>query len=86
MQENDEMFKLHALSVDALSKIWRLMNWVITGRERSRRHRMKDVSFDIQSLADQLYCFWSIIPEDPEPEKMYFSENPVLDLLKEGIE
>lgn len=85
LQETDEMFKQHALSVDALTKIRRLMNRIITGRERSGRHLTKDASFDIQSLADQLYRSQSIIPEGLEPGKIYFSENPVPDLLKEGI-
>lgn len=56
LQETDEMFKLHALSVDALTKIRVGMNKVIIGRERSGRHPTKDASFDILSLADQLYC------------------------------
>lgn len=33
LQETDEMFKLHALSVDALAKVRRVMNKVIIGRE-----------------------------------------------------
>lgn len=86
LQETDEMFKMHALSVDTLSKIRRLMNRVITRRERSGRHPTKDASFDIQSMADQLYRSQSIIPEGSEPGKIYYSENPVPDLLKEGIE
>lgn len=79
------MFKQHALSVDALMKIRRLMNRVIIGKERGGKHPIKDVVFDIQSLADQLYSSWSIIPKGPEPEKIHFSENLVPDLLKKGI-
>ena len=55
LQETDNMFKLHALSVNALSKVRQVMNKVIIRRERSGRHPTKDASFDIQSLADQLY-------------------------------
>lgn len=55
------------------------------GRQCSGRYPLKDASFDIQSLADQLYRSRSTIPDGPEPEKIYFSENPVSDLLKEGI-
>lgn len=32
MQETDEMFKLHALTVDALSKVRRVMNKVIIAK------------------------------------------------------
>lgn len=79
------MFQLHALSVDAFAKVRRLMNRIIIGRERSGRHPTKDASFDIQSLADQLYRSRSTTPDRPESGKIYFSENPVLDLLDEGI-
>lgn len=84
LQETDEMFKLHALIVDTLSKVKRVMNKVIIGRERAGRHPTKDASFDILSLADQLYRSRSTFPEGPEPEKIYFSENPAPDLLFEG--
>lgn len=47
LQETDEMFKLYALSVDALAKIRKVMNQAIIGRERSRRHLTKDTLFDI---------------------------------------
>ena len=52
LQKTDEMFKLHALSVDALSKVRRVMNRVVDGREQSGRHPTKNASFNIQSLAD----------------------------------
>lgn len=80
------MFKLHALSVDTLAKIRRSMNRVIIGRERSSTHPIKDVSFDILSLADQLHRSKSTIPQGPEPGKLYFSGNKALDLLMDGIE
>lgn len=79
------MFKLHALLVDALSKIRRLINRIITGKERNKKYSTKDALFDIQILANQLYCFQSIIPEDLELGKINFSENPVSNLQKEGI-
>lgn len=85
LQETDEMIKLHALSVDALSKIRGVMNRVIVGRERSGRHPTKDASFDIQSLADQLYRSRSTTLDGPEPGKIFFSENPAPDLWKEGL-
>lgn len=46
------MFQLHALSVDALSKVRRLINRIIIGRKRSERYPIKDALFDIQSIAD----------------------------------
>lgn len=85
LQETDEMFKLHALSVDALIKIRVQMNKVIIGRERGGRHPTKDASFDILSLADQLYCSRSTTPDGPESGKIYFSENPAPDLWKQGL-
>lgn len=79
------MFKLHSLSVDALSKIRKVMNQVVVGRDRTGRHLTKDSSVDILSLADQLYRSKSTIPEGPEPGKMYFSENPAPDLLLDEL-
>ena len=79
------MFKLHALSVDALTKIRKVMNQVIIESERSGRHPTKDASFDILSLADQLYHSRSTTPDGPEPGKIFFSKNPAPDLWKEGL-
>lgn len=85
LQETDEMFKLYALSVDALAKIRKVMNQVIIRKEQNGRHLTKDASFDIQSLADQLYRSRSTTPDGPEPGKIFFSENPAPDLWKEGL-
>lgn len=85
LQETDEMFKLHALSVDALTKIRQVMNYIIIGRERSGRHPTKDAAFDILSLVDQLYQSKSTLPEGPKPEKIYFSENLAPDQLQDGM-
>lgn len=79
------MFKLHLLSVDALDKIRKVMNQVVVGRNRTGRHPTKDLSFDILSLADQLYQSKSTILESFEPGKMYFSENPAPELLLDGL-
>lgn len=49
-------------------------------------HPSKNASFDILSLADQLHRSKSVTPDGPEPRKIYFSENPVADLLAEGLE
>lgn len=107
LQETDQMFRQHALSVDALRKVRLGMNKIIVGRDRtgqyigqiswdvkvvwltkhiSGRHPPKDASFDILSLADQLYQSRSTKPEGPEPGKIYFSENPGPDLLAQGEE
>ena len=86
LQETDEMFRLHALSVDTLSKVRGIMNRVIIGNERSGRHLTKDALFDIQSLADQLYRSRSTTPDGPEPGKVYFSENPCPDLWNESLQ
>ena len=61
------------------------MNRIIIGQERSGRHPTKDISFDIQSLVDQLYQSWLTTLDGPESGKIYFSENSVPDLLDEGI-
>ena len=84
LQEIDEMFKLHALIVNTLTKVRRVMNKVIIGQELSGRHPTKDTLFDILSLANQLYWSWSTFSEGLELRKIYLSENPIPDLLAEG--
>lgn len=84
LQESDEMFRLHALSVDTLKKVRSSMNRIIIGQERGGRHPQKDSSFDILSLADQLHRSKSTIPEGPEQGKICFSENQVPNLVKQG--
>ena len=85
LQETDEMLKLHSLTVSTLIKVRQAMNRVIVGREQKGRHPTKDASFDILSLADQLHRSRSTIPEGPEAGKIYFSINPMPDLVDEGI-
>ena len=77
------MFKLHALLLDALAKVRYVMNRVVIGKEQNGRHLIKDFSFDILSLSDQLYRSHSIYPEGPHLGKIYFSENPMPDLIAE---
>lgn len=60
------------------------MNKVIAGRDRSGRHPTKNASFDILSLADQLYRSKLSYPDNPERGKIYFFENQVPDLLMQG--
>lgn len=60
------------------------MNKVIAGRNWTGKHLTKDVSFDILSLADQLYRSKSSHPDGPERGKVYFSENQAPDLMKQG--
>lgn len=84
LQESNEMFWLHSLSVDTLRKVRFSMNKVIAGRNQTGRHSTKDASFDILSLADQLYWSKSTNPHGPEHGKIYFSENQVPDLLMQG--
>lgn len=86
LQETDQMFWLYALSVDSLRKIRSSINKIIVGRERSGLHREKDASFDMLSLADQLYQSKSTCPEGLERGKIYFAENQAPDLLKQGLE
>lgn len=50
------MLKLHFLLVDTLFKGRQVMNKVINGQKKSRKHLTKNAFFDIQCLADQLYC------------------------------
>ena len=84
LQETDEMFKLHALLVDALAKVRRVMNRVVISRKRKGKHPIKDSLFDILSLSDQLYRSRSIYPEEPHLRKIYFLENPMPNLITEG--
>ena len=86
LQETDQMFRLNALTVDALAKVRQVMNRVIIGRERDSYHPTKNSSFDILSLADQLHRSRSTTPEGPEPRKVYFSLNPMPDLFAEGVQ
>lgn len=86
MQESNEMFRLHALSVNALKKIRFLMNRIVIGREREGYHPQKDALFDILSLADQLHRSKSTHPKGPDRGKIYFSENQIPDLIKQGKE
>lgn len=85
LQESDELFRLHALSVDSLQKLRRSMNKVIVARDRKGRHPEKDASLDILSLADQLHRSKSTDPQGPEPGKIYFSENESPNFVKEGL-
>lgn len=55
LQETNKIFKLHIFSVDTLTKFKRIINKVIISLEQTRRHSSKNVSFDILSLAYQLY-------------------------------
>lgn len=84
LQETDEMSRLHALSVEALGKVRLSLNRIVAGQQRGGNHPIKDASFDILSLADQLYRSKSTIPDGPGTGKIYFSENQVPNLLKEG--
>lgn len=77
---------MHALSVDSLQKIQKSLKRVIIGREQKGRHPEKDASFDILSLADQLHRSKSTNLDGPDKGKIYFSENEVPDLVKEGSE
>ena len=86
LQDSEEMFRVHALSVDALAKIRRVLNQVVVGQDRSGRHLTKDASFDILSLADHLHRSKSTLPGGPVDGKIYFSENPMPDLLEDGVE
>lgn len=61
------------------------MNKVIIKKKFSGRYFTKDGLFDIQSLVDQFYCSSSIIFNGFMFRKIYFSENLVPNLLKEGI-
>lgn len=49
-------------------------------------HLPKDISFDILNFVNQLYQSRSTNLNDFEPKKIYFSENPFLDLLVQGKE
>lgn len=78
------MFQLHALLIDTLYKVRLSFNEIVAGRQRGGNYLIKDALFDILSLADQLYRAKSTIPDGSGPGKIYFSENQMFDLLKEG--
>ena len=56
------------------------------GQDRSGRHPTKNALFDILSLADHLHQSKSTLPGGPIDGKVYFSENPILDLLEDSVE
>lgn len=49
------MFQLYALSIYIFAKIRQLINKIIIWQKRSWKHSIKNILFDIQSLADQIY-------------------------------
>lgn len=57
------------------------MNKVIAGQDLLLRHLIKDASFNILSLANQLYRSKSTHPDGYKYIKIYFSENQVLELI-----
>lgn len=61
------------------------MNRIDVGKKQSERHPTKDVLFDIQSLANQLYHSQSTSLDSVEEGKIYFSENLVSNLWKKGL-
>lgn len=79
------MFKLHALLVDILSKIRQAINKIIIRQKHSKKHPIKNISFNNESLEDQLYRFQSITPKGLELNKIYFLAHPAPDLLKDGM-
>lgn len=74
------MFKLYALLIDALTKIKKIINYIIIRKKQSEKYFTKDALFDIQSFADQWYCSQYIILDGSEPGKIFFSKNSTLDL------
>lgn len=79
------MFRLYFLSIDTLFKIRQVKNKIISGQERNGRHFNNDAFFDIQSMANQLYCSQSIVLEGLKSEKIYFFENLASNLLIKSI-
>lgn len=80
MQETDNIFKLHILSIDTFIKIRKMINRVIISKGQSKRYLTKEVLFDILSLIDQLYCSQSTTLDESESKKIFFSKNPALNL------
>ena len=54
-------------------------------KKRSEKYLIKNIVFDISSLADQFYQLRSTFLEGLKPEKIYFSENLALNLLSNGM-
>lgn len=84
LQETDEMFRLHALSVDALCKVRLSLNRIVVKWQKCGNYLIKSALFNILSLADQLYRSKSTIPDGLGIGKIYFSKNQVPDLLEKG--
>lgn len=58
------------------------MNWIIIGRKKEGYHSQKDTLFNILSLINQLHKSKSTYPKDSKRDKIYFSKNQVLNLIK----
>lgn len=61
------------------------MNKIIVRREQAGRYLTKVASFDIFSLANQLYCSKLTVFKRPDHEKIYFLENKAPNLLQDGL-
>lgn len=81
LQESNEIFRLHALLFNTFQKVRFSINKVIANRDQSVKYLTKDASFNILSLANQLYRLKSSHSDGPKYGKIYFLENQVSDLL-----
>lgn len=86
LQEIDKMFRLYALLVYMLRKIRFSINQIIIGWERNDYYPQKNSSFDILSLANQLYKFRSTFFEGPKHSKIYFLKNQISNLINLSLE
>lgn len=74
LQEFDELFCMHALTIDSLQKMCRIINKTIIARIHKERQSEKNSLFDILSLVDQLHYSKSTVPKGSETSKNYFLE------------
>lgn len=85
LEKNDKIFQLHILIVYILKKLRSSINRIVICRKRNGYHPQKNTSFNILSLASQLYRLKSIYLETLEQKKIYFLENQVQNFIKLGI-
>lgn len=80
----NKIFQLYALLVDILKNIRFLINQIVIGRKRQDYYPQKDTLFNIMNLANQLYKLKSTLLNSAKYGKIYFPENQIPDLIKQG--
>lgn len=82
LQENDRIFKLHALSVDTIKKRKFLINYIIIKKKRNGYCSQKNALLYILSLTNQFHRSRSTYSKKSKCGKIYFLENWISNIIK----